>query len=182
VPESLLDLPVREFLDAVAGRTPTPGGGSVAAVTAAVAAALTAMVARYSDAPADEVDALRVRAAALADADAAAFAAYRAALAVPETDGGRPAALERATGAAAAVPAEVAECAARIAELARDLVRTGNPHLRSDAAAAVALAAASATSAAGLVAVNEPDSPRRRRAADVAASARALAAASVDPR
>jgi hypothetical protein len=132
VPDSLLDLPVRAFLDAVADRSPTPGGGSAAAVTAAVAAALTVMVARYSDVPPDEADALRVRAAALADADAAAFAAYRAALAVPETDEGRPAALERATDAAAAVPAEVAECAARIAELAGELVRTGNPNLRSD--------------------------------------------------
>jgi len=182
VPDSLLDLPVRDFLDAVAGRTSTPGGGSVAAVTAALAAALTAMAARYSDLPADEADALRIRAAGLADADADAYAAYRAALAVPDGDECRPAALERSRDAAAAVPAEVAECAARVAELARELVRAGNPNLRSDAAAAVALAAASATTAAALVAVNEPDSPRRRRAADVAASARALAAASVDPR
>jgi formiminotetrahydrofolate cyclodeaminase len=178
VPDSLLDLPVREFLDAGAGRTPTPGGGSVAAVTTAIAAALTAMAARYSDLPAEEAFSLQVRAAGLADADAAAFAAYRATLAVPDTDAGRPAALERAADAAAAVPAEVAECAARIAELARELVRTGNPHLRSDATAALALAAASATSAAGLVAVNEPESPRRRRAAELAASARALAAVS----
>ncbi|MGI5129260.1 cyclodeaminase/cyclohydrolase family protein [Pseudonocardia sp. CA-107938] len=174
MPDSLLDLPVRDFLDAVAARTPTPGGGSVAAVTTALAASLTAMAARYSDLPADEVDELRARAAVLADADAAAFAAYRAALAAD--DEGRPAALERARDAAAAVPAEVAECAGRVAELAGELVRAGNPNLRSDAAAAVALAAASAAAAAELVAVNEPDSPRRRRAAEVAASSRVLAA------
>jgi hypothetical protein len=40
VPDSLLDLPVRAFLDAVADRSPTPGGGSAAAVTAAVTAAV----------------------------------------------------------------------------------------------------------------------------------------------
>lgn len=178
MPDSLLDLPVRDLLDAVAGRTATPGGGAVAALTVALAAALTGMVARYSDASGEEADSLRARAAALADADVAAYAAYRAALridpAVPDEEG-RPAALERATDAAAAVPAEVAECAVRIAELADELVRRGNPHLRSDAEAAVALAAAAAATAATLVAVNEPASPRTRRTAAIAASARTLA-------
>lgn len=176
MPQSLLDLTVRDLLDAVAGHTPTPGGGSVAALTAALAAALAGMVARYSDLPGDDADALRAHVAALADADVAAYAAYRAASALAADDEARPAALERASDAAAAVPAEVAECAARIAELADGLARAGNQHLRSDAEAALALAAAAAATAATLVAVNQPGTPRDDRAAELAASTRALAA------
>ena len=39
---------VDEFLDAVAQRTPTPGGGSVAGAAGALACALARMVAAYS--------------------------------------------------------------------------------------------------------------------------------------
>ena len=39
---------LKEFLDAVPARTPAPGGGSVAAVVAALAAGLTAMAARFA--------------------------------------------------------------------------------------------------------------------------------------
>ena len=45
----LLALPVGEFLDRTASASPTPGGGSVAAVTGALAGALVAMVARLTD-------------------------------------------------------------------------------------------------------------------------------------
>ena len=44
----LVDLPLKDFIQAVAAKTPTPGGGSVAAATAALGAALGVMVARYS--------------------------------------------------------------------------------------------------------------------------------------
>jgi glutamate formiminotransferase/formiminotetrahydrofolate cyclodeaminase len=80
------------FLDAVAANTPTPGGGSVAALAGALAAALTTMVGRltvgkkkYADVK-DEVgaiilDAERLRAtlAARINEDAAAFDAVMAA-------------------------------------------------------------------------------------------------------
>ena len=45
---SFLDEPVRGFLDQLAARTPTPGGGGAAAVTGAMAAGLVAMAARFS--------------------------------------------------------------------------------------------------------------------------------------
>jgi len=44
---SPLDQPLRGFLDELAARTPTPGGGGAAAVTGALAAGLVAMAARF---------------------------------------------------------------------------------------------------------------------------------------
>ena len=42
---------IADFLDQLAARLPTPGGGATAALDAAQAAALVAMVARYSQGP-----------------------------------------------------------------------------------------------------------------------------------
>ena len=42
------ELPLGRFMDMVASREPTPGGGASAAVAVALAAALTAMAARFS--------------------------------------------------------------------------------------------------------------------------------------
>src|SRR6266545_2325076 len=76
---------IAAFLDQLAARVPAPGGGATAALHAAQAAALLAMVARYSDGPrydaglmnriVAEADELREDALALAEADAKAFGA-----------------------------------------------------------------------------------------------------------
>ena len=42
---------IESFLQSLAARVPAPGGGATAALHAAQAAALVAMVARYSDGP-----------------------------------------------------------------------------------------------------------------------------------
>src|SRR5690242_21931676 len=70
---------IAAFLDQLAARVSAPGGGATAALHAAQAAALLAMVARYSDGPrydaglmnriVTEADALREDALALAEAD-----------------------------------------------------------------------------------------------------------------
>ena len=77
---SFLDEPVRGFLDQLAARTPTPGGGGAAAVTGAMAAGLVAMAARFSARQlpeagelAEEADRLRRRLAQLAEEDAQAY-------------------------------------------------------------------------------------------------------------
>ena len=79
---SFLDEPVRGFLDQLAARTPTPGGGGAAAVTGAMAAGLVAMAARFSATQlpgagelAEQADGLRRRLARLVDMDARAYAA-----------------------------------------------------------------------------------------------------------
>ncbi len=176
---SLLDLTVRELLDAVAARTSAPGGGSVAALTAALAAGLAGMAARYGPEAlvpvAEQADALRDRAAALADADAAAYAAFLAVRQLPAEDLRRRAAV---TGAAA-VPAEIAEVGDAVSELALDLRHRGNPNLHGDVVAALLLASAATTAATTLVRENVGDDPRTARAAALAAAAQDRAARAI---
>src|SRR5690606_31671027 len=189
---SLLDLPVRELLDAAAARTPAPGGGGAAALTAALAAALTGMAARFADGAeaeraAERADELRAALAPLADADAAAYGAYLAARRRPRDDPGRADAIAAARRETVGVPARITELAGEVAGIAAELAPSGNPHLHGDAAAAVHLAAAAATTAAELIAANVTDDPKagdtgeaqRDRAREIAAGARALAEAAL---
>jgi methenyltetrahydrofolate cyclohydrolase len=152
---SLLDLTVRDLLDVMAARTPAPGGGGVAALATAMAAALTGMASRFGDgAAATRSDDLRHRASVLADADAVAYGTFLTAVRLPHDDPGRPTAVAEARRGAIGVPAEIGELAAEVAELAADLARHGNPQLRGDAVAAVRIASAAAGTAADLVAAN----------------------------
>jgi methenyltetrahydrofolate cyclohydrolase len=180
---SLLDLTVRELLDATAARAPAPGGGAAAALTTALAAALAGMAARFGDeTEAERADTLRAAVAPLADADAVAYRAYLAATRLPRDDPGRADAVAAARRETIAVPALITDVAGAVAKLAADLTRSGNPHLRGDATAAVHLAAAAATAAAELIAENVADdagAAERDRARDVGATARRLAEAVV---
>jgi len=146
---SFLDAGLKEFLDAVPARTPAPGGGAVAVITASLAAGLTAMAARFAP---DEwerraevvgrAEELRARVEPLADADAAAYGAYMA----DRTDEN----VEQIT----AIPFELTEIAAEVAELAALVAAEGNRNVRGDAAAGADLAAASASVGARLVRIN----------------------------
>ena len=156
-----------DFLDGLAARTPTPGGGGAAAVTGAMAAGLVAMAARFSAARlpgaldlAEQADELRRRAAELAEADAVAYTAVLDA----RRGGGD---LREALAGAAVVPLEIAEIGARVAQMAARVASAGNPNLRGDAVTGALLATASARSAACLVDINvgrgglEPELSRR---------------------
>jgi formiminotetrahydrofolate cyclodeaminase len=151
-PASFLDQPVRGFLDQLAARTPTPGGGGAAAATGAMAAGLVAMAARFSARQlpeagdlADQADRLRYMASQLADMDARVYTAVLASRG-PER--------KEALLAAAMVPLEIAAIGARVAGLAVRVAEAGNPNLRGDAVTGAVLAAASARSAASLVDIN----------------------------
>src|SRR6266581_4744973 len=106
---------IADFLDQLAARVPAPGGGATAALHAAQAAALLAMVARYSDGAkydaglmgrvVAEADALRAEALALAEADAEAFGGVAAAYRLPRESEGRAAAIAAALAGAARPPA-----------------------------------------------------------------------------
>jgi formiminotetrahydrofolate cyclodeaminase len=76
---------VTDFLDRLAARSPTPAGGSVAALCTAQAAALVAMVARYCEAAplVERAEQLVARAQQLAADDEQAFGAVAAAWALP---------------------------------------------------------------------------------------------------
>ena len=146
---SFLDARVKEFLDAVPARTPAPGGGSVAAVVASFAAGLTAMAARFApeewERRAEVVgraEELRARVEPLADGDAEAYGVFMADRS------------EENLEPTIAIPFELAEIAAEVAELAALVAAEGNPSVSGDAAAGGDLAAAAASIGARLVAIN----------------------------
>ena len=170
---NVLSLPVSEFLAQAASRQPAPGGGAVAAIAGAGAAALVSMVGeltagrkRYRAVQA-EVDRLRGRAVdamhALQEAaveDGASYQAYLRASAMPR-DGA--AAAERRTQAVAAAvvrmtraPLATAERCAEVLALARALAPIGAAHAISDAGVALRLAHAALQSALLTVDVNLP--------------------------
>ena len=154
----LVSLPLTAFVDELASGSPAPGGGSVAALAGALAAALAAMVGNLTfgkkgyEAVWAEMEAMAIRAQELkqfflaaVDRDTAAFNQVMAAVRLPnrsEADQAhRAGQIAAATREATLVPLAVLEKAAEAADLARQAVRTGNRNSLSDAGVA-ALAAA----------------------------------------
>ncbi|MGH9804864.1 MAG: cyclodeaminase/cyclohydrolase family protein, partial [Candidatus Acidiferrales bacterium] len=147
-PASLAAL-AEPLLAAVAEPTPTPGGGSCAAVAGALAAGLGEMVARLSAAKkslaqnagalqqlSEEFAALRARLQAAIDRDADSFEAVLAALRLPkasdEEKQARQDAVERATQSATEIPLEVAEAATAVLDSLARLAPLSSPSMASD--------------------------------------------------
>ena len=159
---------IAAFLDQLAARVSAPGGGATAALHAAQAAALLAMVARYSDGPrydaglmnriVTEADALREDALALAEADATAFDAVAEAYRLPRTTeretSARSAAISSALAGAARPPADVVRTALLLIRLAEDLWPAGNRSVITDVAAAAEAARAAAVTARLIIEIN----------------------------
>ena len=155
---------IADFLDRLAARVPAPGGGATAALHAAQAAALLAMVARYSDGAkydaslmgrvVAEADALRSEALGLAEADAAAFGAVAAAYQLPRSAEGRPEAIAVALAGAARPPADVVRLALLLIALAEALLPAGNRNVLTDVGAAAEAARAAAVTARLNIEVN----------------------------
>ena len=161
---------VDEFLTALAARVPAPGGGATAALHAAQAAALVAMVARYSDGPRyaehaeeithvrDAADALRENALGLAERDAAAFTAVTDAYRLPKASADE--AEQRSRAIAAAVlgasrpPAAVVTTAGSVLDLAERLLPLGSRNVISDVAGAAEAVRAAATTARVNIEIN----------------------------
>jgi formiminotetrahydrofolate cyclodeaminase len=159
---------IAAFLEQLAARVPAPGGGATAALHAAQAAALLAMVARYSDGPkydaelmnrvVTEADALREDALALAEADEKAFGAVAEAYRLPRTTeqetSARSAAISSALAGAARPPADVVRTALLLVSLAEDLLPAGNRNVITDVATAAEAARAAAVTARLIIEVN----------------------------
>ena len=147
---SLADQPLGEFLEAVAAGTPAPGGGTSAAVTCALAAALVEMAAQIAGADAARPGAARVRALKLAEVELSSYAPVLQA----EGPEQRAAALIEASRS----PLEVAELGAEVAQLGAEVAQASSAAVRGDALAGVVLAEAASTAAVRLVEINLAES------------------------
>jgi methenyltetrahydrofolate cyclohydrolase len=144
---------VDAYLRGLASGDPTPGGGSVAALSGATGAALISMVCNltigkqgYEDAQErmrwmlEEAEAARTELLDLADRDAAAFDGVMAAFKMPkETDAERAVrskAIQAGYESAATVPLEIAKRTSELMELARETTEIGNVQAASDGACA----------------------------------------------
>jgi formiminotetrahydrofolate cyclodeaminase len=162
---------VTDFLDRLAARTPTPAGGSVAALCTAQAAALVAMVARYCGAEelVEQAEELVTRAQQLVADDELAFGAVADAWELPRgasSDDARRSAIDEALLVASEPQAQVVEVAIEVLvliDLLRPAARAG---LRSDLVAAGEVARAGSAIARMNVESNVralPDSEARSR-------------------
>jgi formiminotetrahydrofolate cyclodeaminase len=150
--------PLETFLEAVAEATPAPGGGSSAAVTAALAASLVEMAARLAsdDEAAERARALRGQALRLAEEELASYA--------PVLDARTQADRMTALDAASEPPAQIAEVAAEVAELGLEIAASSSDAVRGDALTGVTLAEAATAAAARLVEINLGSGPVLERA------------------
>ena len=161
----------REFVDELSTDSPAPGGGSVAALCCAQAAALVAMVGnltvgkkKYADVQ-DRVKAIAARGQELKDRflaamdeDTAAFNAVMDCFRLPKGTDEEKAARERAVAAATRgatrVPLSVLEGVPELLELAAEIGEIGNAASLSDAGVAVLTALAGAEGAYYNVIIN----------------------------
>ena len=160
----LVEQRVIDFVAATASKEPTPGGGAIAALTAATGAALAEMVANLTfgkkgyEAVQTEMEELQAKAEAirkrmleLSQADADVFNIFMNALGLPkntdEEKAARTAAIQQAYKDAAMVPFEIGELANRIFDLAELASRKGNQNLITDGIIAAINARAAVKSA-----------------------------------
>ncbi len=164
-------LTIEEFLGRLGSSDPTPGGGALAALSGAMAAAMLAMVCnltigrpRYADVE----EAIRAILAAtersqrdllaLANADADAYGAVRDAYRLPQSNGeeraARSAAITRSMERATEVPVQTAEAARGVLELAARAGEIANRLILGDVAVAAHLALGAARGAADQARLN----------------------------
>ena len=167
----LVDNTITSYLDKAAAGTAVPGGGSVAALNAALAAGLTEMVANLTlgkkgyEAVEDEMKTivekasrLRTKLTASIDQDADAYTEVMAAYKLPKTTDEETAVrkqkIQEAIKHAALVPLEVAKDALKVIELAGQAIRKGNKNAASDGAVAAMNARTGALAAIYNVKIN----------------------------
>lgn len=144
----LAETRLRNFIEEVAAKKPTPGGGSVAVAGCAMGSALAIMAARYSEGPkaaeaAELLETLKEEFVRLIDADAAAYDRVDAALGLPkekpEEKARRKEALQGALKEAAEVPLQGMRTSVRALQAVRDLAAVCNRKLASDLGSAAVM-------------------------------------------
>ena len=158
---------MEQFLTALSGASPTPGGGGAAALAGALAASLASMVASLTSgkkkyaAYQAEIEDILARTAALRDAlysfiarDAEAFEPLSRAYGIPKGTPGREEVLEAALHAAAETPLALLETLCALPPICERLLTAGSRLAVSDAGCAAALCRAAAECAALNVYIN----------------------------
>lgn len=172
-PARLAYQPLLGFVEQVASKSPAPGGGSVAALSGALGAALLGMVVgltvgkkdyaavakRFSELRA-RLELLRNRLTDLIDEDTSAFNRFRIANKLPEPDEAARARkaeeLLAATREAVRVPQSTMMSCLEALEIAPEIAANGNVNTVSDAGTAAEMLAAGLEGAAMNVLINLP--------------------------
>ncbi len=169
--EKLTQQTIVRFLDALASSAPAPGGGSVAALSGALGAALLSMVCnltlgkkKYALVQDDiselvaQSEELRQRLTDLLEADVQAYTGVSRAYKMPrqtaEEKAARSAAIQEALKAATQAPMQVAEACVEVLDLCTPAAEKGNVNAVSDAGVAALMAEAGLRSAALNVIIN----------------------------
>ncbi len=166
-----INKPLENFLEDTASGTPTPGGGSVAALVGSLGAALLCMVANFTvgkpkykivEKDVKEIlkkaEELKNNLSALIQEDVKAYGKFVQASKMPkktpQLKKKRTQALQKALKEAAEVPWRTAEASFQVIELSQKLLPKGNPNLVTDIAVGVLLAEAALQSAVVNVEIN----------------------------
>jgi formiminotetrahydrofolate cyclodeaminase len=169
--EQLIDKAVSQFLDELSSSAPAPGGGSVAALSGALGAALVSMVCnltvgkkKYADVEQDikailqESEALRHKLMDLLQADVQAYTAVSQAMKMPrateEEKAARTETMQKALKRATEVPLQIAEACVEVIVLCQPAAEKGNKNVVSDAGVAILMAEAGLRSAALNILIN----------------------------
>ena len=156
-----------QFLDALASKAPTPGGGGASALAGAVGAALCTMVSNFTvgkkkyAAVEEDVMALMAQAEAVreellaqVDADAAAFEPLSKAYSIPKEDPARAQVMEQCLRAAAAPPMTILRLCCKAIDLHGEMLEKGSVIMLSDVGTGVILCRGALLGAALNVKVN----------------------------
>jgi formiminotetrahydrofolate cyclodeaminase len=165
------DQQISSFLDALASPSPTPGGGTAAAIAGAMGAALLMMVAGLTKSrtgtreetvalaeAAASLMSVRERFTVLADTDTDAYDQVVTAYKLPKGDDGekaaRKAAVQRALTAATTAPLDILRSADQAMQLAATVAQHGNRNAVSDIGVGIGLIQAAADGAVANVLIN----------------------------
>lgn len=162
MPINFKDRTLQEYLDQLSRREPVPGGGSAAALTAAMAVGLISMVTNYSIGRKFNTNAvdkrlsrilttsepIRQRLLELTSLDSEAYLKVSAARVLDKK------AQARAAREARAVPQEVRKLCFKAVQLTPYLAKKGNPYLLSDVEVALELLMSAFNSAGVMVRIN----------------------------
>jgi len=166
-----IDQTLQHYLDDLASSQPAPGGGSAAALSGAMAAALASMVCRltlnkeeYSGVQQEieelliQTEKLRLRFQQLMQEDIEAYGRLSASYKLPRQTGEeramRSTAIQERLVEAALVPLEATECAAELLQYCQRIAEIGNATVLSDVMMGAILASSAGEGAALMVRIN----------------------------